>query len=70
MPKSERRLRRQYDCLYRMKPIAANLFLLLVKFGNDQQTHHVNTDEELMDLMTAKFGDPAAYAFMRQKENG
>jgi len=53
-----------------MKPIAANLFLLLVKFSNDQQTHHVNTDEELMDLMTAKFGDPAAYAFMRQKENG
>lgn len=57
-----KKLKRQYDQIFKKSPEAANLFLLLTELADEKG--QVQTDEkELAELMAVRFEDPKQYAF-------
>lgn len=59
--KPNRQFKRRYNALFKDKnPEGANLFLLLCELA-DGQGQVVTNDEELSELMAARFEDPEAY---------
>jgi len=58
-----KRFKKDYDKLFRKDPIGANLFLLLAELANEKGQVRLgpNPDEELSELMAARFEDPEAY---------
>ena len=59
--KPNRAFRRKYDAIFEKDPQAANLFLLLCEIADRKGRVNVS-EEELADLMAARFEDPARYA--------
>lgn len=59
-PKTNRKLRRDYNRLFRKDPAAANLFLLLYELADENGTIRV-TEAEICSLMSSRFNDPKAY---------
>ena len=61
--KHHRKFKKQYDKLFREDPIGANLFLLLAELANEkgQVILGPKPDEELSELMAARFEDPEGY---------
>lgn len=58
--KISRKLRKQYDKVFKYDPISANLFLLIYEMA--EENGQVRTDPaELSRLMTARFKNPEAY---------
>lgn len=56
-----KKLKRQYDRIFKKNPEAANLFLLLNELADEKG--QVRTDEkELAELMAVRFEDPRRYA--------
>ncbi len=60
-----RKLRRDYNRLFRRDPLAANIFLLLVELADEQGRVCLgpNPEAEIADLMRARFDNPRAYQF-------
>ena len=56
-----KRIKREYDKIFRTDPLAANLFLLLAEIA-DEKGKVQTTEAELADLMAARFEDPKEYA--------
>jgi hypothetical protein len=58
-----RRFRRDYDRLFRKDPAAANVFLLLAELADEKGQVRMGPcpEEEIADLMTARFDDCRAY---------
>ena len=64
MSRPNRKLRRDYDLIYREDPLAANVFLLLTELADDQGQINFGTlclEQEIQRLMRARFDDPLAY---------
>jgi len=61
MQKLNRKLRRDYDRLFRKNPLAANIYLLLYELA-DKKGQVKTTEKELVDLMAARFEDPRRYS--------
>jgi hypothetical protein len=61
--KPNRKFRRNYDRMFRKKPGAANVFLLLCELadGKGQVELGPFPEEEIQRLMKARFGDPRVY---------
>lgn len=60
-----RKFRREYHRIFKRDPLAANLFLLLVELASPDGTvtlpgDHLAMNEELADLLQARFEDPTA----------
>ena len=60
------RFKKDYDELFLMDPIAANLMLLFLDFADDKGKFELPSDEKeskrmLIDLMSARFEDPTGY---------
>ena len=53
--------KRKYKRLFRKDPLAANTFLLLCELADEKGQVETN-EQELADLMTARFNDPWEYA--------
>ena len=62
--KHNRKFKKQYDKLFREDPIRANLFLLLAELADEKGQVKLGPkpDEELSELMAARFEDPEEYA--------
>jgi len=58
-----RKFRRDYDRLFRKDPAAANLMLLLSELADSNGQVHLGPrpDDELQELMSARFDDCRAY---------
>lgn len=56
-----RRFKRKYNRLFKKDPLAANTFLLLCELADEKGQVKTN-EQELADLMTARFSDPEEYA--------
>ena len=56
-----RKFRREYNKLFKRNPETANLFLLLCELANEMGQVETN-EEELAELMAARFNDPQEYA--------
>ena len=59
--KPNRRLKRDYDRIFRKSPEAANLFLLLCELADERGQVQIN-EAEITALMRARFDDPREYA--------
>lgn len=53
--------KRDYDRLFKKDPLAANTFLLLCELA-DEKGQVVTNEQEIADLMEARFEDPRRYA--------
>ena len=60
------RFRKKYKKLFKKDPEAANLFLLLCELA-DEKGQVETSDEELAELMQARFNDPTEHAFRGNK---
>lgn len=60
--KPNRKFKKKYDKIFKKDPQAANLWLLLCELANKQGQVETN-EEELAELMAARFNDPEEYAF-------
>lgn len=60
--KPNRVFRRRYNRIFKKDPLAANMFLLICELA-DKSGQVETSEEELAELMTARFNDPAEYAF-------
>ena len=58
--KPNRQFRRKYDRLFKRDPLAANGFLLLCELADDKGYVETN-EQDLANLMAARFEDPEAY---------
>lgn len=58
--KSNRKLRRRYNRIFRQNPEAANLYLLLFELA-DKKGKVITDESELARLMAARFNDPKEY---------
>ena len=56
-----RRFKRKYKRLFKKDPLAANTFLLLCELADEKGQIETN-EQELADLITARFNDPEEYA--------
>jgi len=56
-----RRFKRKYNRIFRKDPIAANTFLLICELADKNGQVETN-EEELAELMAARFNDPEEYA--------
>lgn len=59
-----RKIRREYNRLYRQNPLFANLLLLFAELADEKgdvgfETH--SPESEIQRLMVARFDDPLAY---------
>ena len=61
MVSTTRKLKKKYDQLFKKKPEAANLFLLLTELA-DNKGQVVTNEKELAVLMAARFEDPRRYS--------
>ena len=59
--KPNRKFKRKYRQLFKKKPEAANVFLLLCELA-DENGQFQTTEEEIAELMAARFTDPQEYA--------
>jgi len=59
--KPNKRFRKKYDEIFRKNPEAANLFLLLCELADKKGQVIIRDEEELADLMVARFEDPEEY---------
>ena len=59
--KKNRRFKKKYDWLYKKDPMGANMFLLLCEIADDNG-QVMTTDEEIVELMAARFNDPEEYS--------
>lgn len=58
--KTNKSFRKEYDRLFRRDPLAANLLLLLCEIAGENSQVQTN-EEELVELMAARFEDPREY---------
>lgn len=56
MFKPNKKFRKKYDRIFKKNPMAANTFLLLCELANKQGQIQTN-EQELAELMSARFGD-------------
>lgn len=58
-----RKLKRDYDRLFKKDPAAANVFLLLAELADEKGQVHLGPypEAELPRLLAARFDDPRAY---------
>jgi hypothetical protein len=59
--KPNKKFRRKYNRIFKENPEAANLFLLACELA-DKNGQVRTTEEELAELMAARFEDPREYA--------
>ena len=59
--KPNRKFRKDYDRLFKKDPMGANAFLLICELA-DEQGQVMTNEQELADLMAARFEDPEEYA--------
>jgi hypothetical protein len=59
--KPNRKFRKDYDRLFKKDPMGANILLLLCELA-DENGQVMTTDEEIAELMAARFNDPEEYA--------
>ncbi|MBC2713981.1 MAG: hypothetical protein HF978_01610 [Desulfobacteraceae bacterium] len=59
--KPNRKFKQDYDQMFKKKPETANLYLLLCELS-DKKGRVVSNEQELADLMEARFNDPGEYA--------
>lgn len=59
--KPNRRFKKRYDRIFENNPMAANIFLLIAELAGERGRVRI-TEEELTQLMEARFEDPAEYA--------
>ena len=55
-----RRFKKEYRRLYKKDPLAANMFLLLCELTDENGQIETN-EEELAELIAARFNDPEDY---------
>ncbi len=58
----EKQIKKKYDFLFKRDPVAANLFLLMTEITNSQGRVTSN-EQEIADLMNARFEDCQVYAY-------
>jgi hypothetical protein len=58
--KPNKKFKRKYKKLYKKDPLAANTFLLLCELA-DEHGQVVTNEEELAELIAARFEDPGKY---------
>jgi hypothetical protein len=56
-----RKFKRGYDRLFKKDPLGANTFLLLCELADEKGQMRIG-EQELADLMAARFNDPERYA--------
>lgn len=56
-----RKFRKDYDRLFKKDPLGANTFLLICELADKKGQVMIN-EQELADLMAARFEDPEEYA--------
>ena len=56
-----RRLKKDYDRLFKKDPLGANTFLLICELADEKGQVMIN-EQELADLIAARFNDPEEYA--------
>ena len=56
-----RKFKRDYDRLFKKDPLGANTFLLLCELA-DKKGQVMTNEQELADLLAARFEDPEEYA--------
>jgi hypothetical protein len=59
--KPNRKFKKDYNRIFRKDPQAANLFLLLTEIA-DEHGRVATAEQELADLMAARFEDAGEYA--------
>ncbi len=59
--KPNKKFKKKYDKIFRKDPEAANLFLLLCEIADDQGQVATN-EQEIAELMDARFNDPTEYS--------
>ena len=59
--KPNRKFRKDYDRLFKKDPMGANMFLLLCELAN-QKGQVTTSEQEIAELMAARFNDPEEYA--------
>jgi hypothetical protein len=59
--KPKRKFKKDYDRLFKKDPLAANTFLLICELA-DERGQVVTDEQEIADLMAARFEDPREYA--------
>jgi len=57
-----RKLKRDYDRLFKKDPIAANTFLLLCELADEKGQVIVKDESQIAELMAARFNNPEEYA--------
>ena len=58
--KPNRKFKKDYDRLFRKDPLAANTFLLICELA-DERGQVVTDEQEIAELMAARFEDPRRY---------
>jgi hypothetical protein len=61
--RANKKIKRKYDFLFRRDPVTANVFLLLCELANEKGQVRFGPcpEEEIQQLMIARFEDPRAY---------
>ena len=59
--KPNRKFKRKYNRIFKEDPVAANMFLLLCELA-DKNGQVETSEEELAQLIQARFNDPEEYA--------
>jgi len=59
--KPNKKFKRKYKKLFKKDPLAANTFLLLCELADEKGQVETN-EQELAELMAARFNDPEEYA--------
>ncbi len=56
-----RKFKKKYNRLFKKDPMGANMFLLLCEIADDKGQVATN-EQEIAELMAARFNDPEEYA--------
>ena len=59
--KPNRKFKKDYDRLFKQDPMGANMFLLICELA-DEKGQVVTNEQEIAELMAARFEDPREYA--------
>ena len=59
--KPNKKFKRHYDRIFKQEPVMANLFLLLCELADERGQVKID-EQELAELMAARFEDPRKYA--------
>jgi len=60
--KPNRKFNRTYERLFKTDPLQANLFLLMAEMANENGQVVVTDENEIVELMNARFNDPTEWA--------